>query len=35
MTEKTRFPVDGSSQNIENARRVHNLVRTILDNSFS
>lgn len=34
MTEKTRFPVDGSSQNIENARRVHRLVRSIVQNAF-
>lgn len=35
MTEKTRFPVDGSSQNIENARKVYNLVRTLIDKNFN
>jgi hypothetical protein len=34
MTEKTRFPVDGSSRNIDNARKVHNLVKSLIDKSL-
>ncbi|MDA3901518.1 MAG: hypothetical protein PF637_13500 [Spirochaetes bacterium] len=31
MTEKTRFPIDGSARNIENGRKVATLVQGLLD----